>query len=245
MKALGKAGVFLCLMVGLTVWVAAVFSQQGALGASVQPLAGQGQQNARNEEHHSRQADRSIDTAGLTLNSISVPAPTASYTVNLPLVLGPCIPSAPGESDSTVDALTVCSGQTVSGQVNDDDWDDVYQIWTVAHQTLTISMNGTGVGGPGDADLFLFPPGTTDLDEDPWSARSISDSNSEFIQYTVKEEDVEGYWYIDVWDCCDDDGGTNYNVTVTLSGPGATGLEALDVPESDRLRERGRSKGSN
>jgi hypothetical protein len=241
MKTLGKAGVFLCLMVGLTLWVAAVFSQQGALGASNQPSVGQGEHNAQKDDRLSHQAVSSLDSAGLSLDSAAVLDVTLSYTMSLPIVQLGCIPSAPGESDNVVDALKVCSGQTVSGQVNDYDWDDVYKIWTVANQTLTISMSGTGVGGPGDADLYLFPPGTTDVTTDDWADRSINDGNTEFIQGMVL---VGGYWYIDVFDYYDGDGGTNYNLTVTLSGPGAAGIEAFGVPQSDRLRERGRSKGS-
>jgi len=135
--------------------------------------------------------------------------PDNAYSIYLPLVINPCTPAPPGESDNVNDALTVCSGQTVSGQVSDADWDDVYKIWTVANQKLTISMNGSG----GDADLFLFPPGTTDVVTDPWAALSENDGNNEYIQYTVLEG---GYWYIDVFSWA---GTTNYNLTITLSGP--------------------------
>ena len=97
----------------------------------------------------------------------------------------------------------------MSGQVSDADRDDVYKIWTMANQQLTISMNGSG----GDADLFLFPPDTTDVDSDPWAAESAFDGNNEYIQYTVLEG---GFWYIDVFSYS---GSTNYNVTITLSSP--------------------------
>jgi len=90
-----------------------------------------------------------------------------------------------------------------------DDLDDVYKILTVANQQLTISMNGTG----GDADLYLFPPGTTDVDNDPWAADSAFDGNNEYIQYTVVEG---GFWYIDVYSW---EGTTNYNLTIVLSSP--------------------------
>jgi len=135
--------------------------------------------------------------------------PDNALSIYLPLVIKSCLPAPPGESDNVNDALTVCSGQTVSGQVSDADWDDVYKIWTMANQQLTISMNGSG----GDADLFLFPPGSTDVDSDPWAAESAFDGNDEFIQYTVLES---GFWYIDVFSYS---GSTNYNVTITLSSP--------------------------
>jgi hypothetical protein len=132
-------------------------------------------------------------------------------SVYLPLVNYTCTPDPPGESDNIYFPLTVCSGQTVSGQVSevDEDKDDVYKILSKANQKLTISMNGSG----GDADLFLFPPGTTDMDSDPWAAASGSGGNTEFIQYTVLEG---GFWYIDVYSYS---GTTNYNLTITLSSP--------------------------
>ena len=107
----------------------------------------------------------------LSIDRISVRAsgelntePDDDYFIYLPLISGQpkpssCTPDPAGESDNINDALTVCSGQTVSGQVSDDDWDDVYKILTVANQQLTLSMNGSG----GDADLYLFPPGTSNV----------------------------------------------------------------------------------
>ena len=136
--------------------------------------------------------------------------PDDDYFVYLPLVSSPsCTPDPPGESDNVNDALIVCSGQTVSGQVSDDDWDDVYKILTMANQQLTISMNGSG----GDADLYLFPPNTTDVNTDPYVDFSENDGNDEYIQGTVLEG---GFWYIDVFSY---EGTTNYNLTITLSGP--------------------------
>jgi hypothetical protein len=145
-----------------------------------------------------------------------------------------CIPDPPGESDNINDALTVCSGQTVSGQVSDADWDDVYKIATTANQLLTISMNGSG----GDADLFLYPPGTTDVDTDPWADCSINDGNDEFIQGTVL---VGGFWYIDVFSY---EGTTNYNVTVTLSDARASETKNFSI-QTGQVRDRHQSKVPN
>jgi len=157
----------------------------------------------------------------LSIDRISVLAsgelnaePDADYYIYLPLISGrpkpsSCTPDPPGESDNINDALTVCSGQTVSGQVSDDDWDDVYKILTVANQQLTLSMNGSG----GDADLYLFPPGTSNVDTDPYTETSQNEDNNEYIQYTVTEG---GFWYIDVFSY---EGTINYNLTITLSGP--------------------------
>ena len=132
-----------------------------------------------------------------------------AHSVYLPLINYTCVPDLPGDSNNVYFAITVCSGQTVSGQVSTEDEDDVYKILSKANQQLTISMNGTG----GDADLFLFPPGTGNIDTDPWAAASGSDDNYEYIQYTVLEG---GFWYIDVFSYGDS---TNYNLTIILSSP--------------------------
>jgi hypothetical protein len=157
----------------------------------------------------------------LSIDRISVRAsgelntePVDDYYIYLPVINGQpkpssCTPDPAGESDNINDALTVCSGQTVSGQVSDNDWDDVYKILTVANQQLTLSMNGSG----GDADLYLFPPGTSDVDTDPYTETSQNEDNNEYIQYTVTEG---GFWYIDVFSY---EGTINYNLTITLSGP--------------------------
>lgn len=151
----------------------------------------------------------SIGLTSVRASSESIAEATDAQFVYLPLVFVPCTPDPPGESNNVNDALTVCSGQTVSGQVSDADWDDVYKIRTVPNQQLTLSMNGSG----GDADLFLFPPSTTDTDTDPWAEVSDNDGNNEYIQYTVLEG---GFWYIDVFHY---EGAINYNLTITLSSP--------------------------
>jgi hypothetical protein len=68
-------------------------------------------------------------------------------------------------------------------------------------------MSGSG----GDADLYLYPPGTTDIYSDPYVASSTEIGNDELIQGTAN---VTGYWYIDVYAY---DDSTNYNFTATLS----------------------------
>ncbi len=120
-----------------------------------------------------------------------------------------CIPDPPGESDNIADALTVCSGQTVSGQVDDLDFDDVFKISVEPGQQLTVSMDGSG----GDADLYLYPPGATDVMTDIPYAASISLGHSESIQVTIP---AGGYWYVDVYSFS---GTTDYVVTISLSSP--------------------------
>ncbi len=236
-----KATIFIGLMVGLSWWITAMVPLPEALGTLNQPSVNQVEQITQNKIQSFHQVNNDINKADLTLQPITDLDFTSSYTISLPIVLASCIPSPPGESDNVVDALTICSGQTVSGHVNDNDWDDVYKIWAAANQQVTISMNGTGVGGPGDADLYLYPPSTTDINSDPFSDFSENPGNNEFIQGTVL---VEGFWYIDVFDCCDGDGGTNYNLTVTLSGPEATGTKTFNLTGANQFRDLGRSKTS-
>lgn len=161
------------------------------------------------------------------------------YLVYLPLVARRwpiCTPDPPGESDNIDDALTVCSGQTVSGRVSSPDWDDddVYKIWAVASQQLTISMYGSG----GDADLYLFPPGSTDVYTDEAVDWSDGWDNDEYIHYTTTEW---GFWYIDVFSA---EGTTNYNLTITLSGPGAAGAKEFGLAGANQARDRRQSKPS-
>jgi len=120
-----------------------------------------------------------------------------------------CTPDPPGESDNIADALKVCSGQTVAGQVDGSDLDDVYQLFVSSGGHLTVSMNGSG----GDADLYLYPPGTTDVNTDPAYAVSADSSNTEFIQLTVPSG---GFWYVDVFSYA---GATDYSLTLSVASP--------------------------
>jgi len=147
-----------------------------------------------------------------------IPDPGPSTDVYLPIVMTnvsngsvpyDCIPDPPGESDNVADALIVCSGQTVSGQVDDSDFDDVFRILVEAGQQLAILMSGNG----GDPDLYLYPPDTTDVMTDIPYAASTSLGNSESIHVTIP---ASGYWFVDVYSF---DGATNYEVTVNVSSP--------------------------
>ncbi|MCB0194580.1 MAG: trypsin-like serine protease [Anaerolineae bacterium] len=141
------------------------------------------------------------------------PPPVLTEAVYLPIILRAyssaptaCTPTTPGESDSFADALIVCAGQTVTGQVNaSSDADDVYKIAVAAGRQLTLTLSGTG----GDADLYLYAPGTTNFSTP--AAFSAHNGNNEFIQRTLS---TAGGWYIDVNAF---DGVTNYNLTINIS----------------------------
>ncbi|MBI1882018.1 MAG: pre-peptidase C-terminal domain-containing protein, partial [Chloroflexi bacterium] len=174
--------------------------------------------------------------AGL-VNALNVINASTSLikTVYLPIVLkassGSCTSS--GDSNNIADALTICSGQAVSGQVNDPtDLDDVFKLFVSANQTLTISMNGSG----GDADLYLYPPGTTDIYVDPFVDSSANNGNTEFIQGTVL---TAGFWYIDVYAYS---GTTNYNVTATISSASSTEVKTFTLTGAARNRNDDKNK---
>lgn len=136
-----------------------------------------------------------------------LPTPTATpVPTSTPSATSDCIPDSAGESNNINDALTICGGQPVSGQVSSDDKDDVYKIWAEANQDVSISLTGTG----GDADLFLYPPESSDINTDPIAAESADDGNNEVIEGTFLST---GYWYIDVYSY---KGTTNYNLSVTF-----------------------------
>jgi len=148
-----------------------------------------------------------------------IPDPELSTDVYLPMVMAnasddsvptDCTPDPPGESDNIADALIVCSGQTVSGQVSSPtDLDDVFKILVESGQQLTSSTTGNG----GDVDLYLYPPDTSDVITDPWYTASRHSGSDESIQVTIP---TGGYWYVDVYAYS---GLTDYDVTVSLSSP--------------------------
>jgi secreted trypsin-like serine protease len=120
-----------------------------------------------------------------------------------------CTPSPAGDTDNTSDALVVCSGQTILRQVNDlGDQDDVFKIQVNSGQHLSLILSGSG----GDADLYLYPPGTLDVNTDPWAARSSTAGNDESINFSAN---ASGYWYVEVFACS---GMTSYDLVVTVSG---------------------------
>jgi len=119
-----------------------------------------------------------------------------------------CTPDPAGESDNINDAIIVCAGQTVTGQVSDADLDDVYRIYAVNGQVLTLTTSGTGGG---DVDLYLYLPDATDIYVDTPVAYSLSVGNNEMISGTVS---ATGYWYIDLYSYS---GTIDYTLMITLS----------------------------
>jgi hypothetical protein len=124
-----------------------------------------------------------------------------------PFIFAPPCPPL-GESDNIPDALTINSGQKICGQVSQPgDPDDVYRIFATAGQQLTITLNGSG----GNADLYLYAPGATDIITSPAAAFSTGPTSAEFIQLTASST---GFWYIDILAAS---GVVTYRLNVTLN----------------------------
>ncbi len=97
------------------------------------------------------------------------PGPLGS-SVYLPIIIrgtadnggGSCITES-GDVANDIDQSPpeVFSGQKLCGQVSNSDWDDVYRIYVTAGQQLSLQMTGSGL----DADLYLFAPGTTSVNQ--------------------------------------------------------------------------------
>ncbi len=132
------------------------------------------------------------------------------------LATSSCTADAPGESSNIGDARIICSGQTVSGQVGPTDRDDVYKIYVLANQRVTIQLSGSG----GDADLYLYPPGTADVNVDGYVDKSTNEGNDETIAGQVL---ATAYWYVDVYSFS---GTTNYTLIVTISATTSAASES-------------------
>jgi hypothetical protein len=132
-----------------------------------------------------------------------------------------CTPDATRETSNVGDAQTICPQQTVAGTVNvAGDRDDVFRIALPANQYIRITMTGTG----GDADLYLYPPGTTTVTGGGYYARSILVNSNEMIETTTN---VAGNWYVDVYAYQE---GTSYSIKVELlASPTAAVIEGGEV----------------
>jgi hypothetical protein len=130
-----------------------------------------------------------------------------------------CTPGPAGESNNVADAITICSGQSVTGRVSSDDRDDVYRIFGEEGQQILLALQGTG----GDADLYLYAPNISDINADAYHTRSVAEGNTEFIQITLP---TPGYWIVDVYAYS---GTTDYTLTATLLAPGSAAQAPVDA----------------
>ena len=156
------------------------------------------------------------------------------YKLYMPLIIkhyystSNCTPDPAGDSDDIDDALIICDGQVVPGQVSDDDYDDVFKIYAVKGQTLSAALSGSG----GDADLYLYAPGSTGIYvNSPWAYSITPYSSQELISLTIPES---GYWYVNVFSYS---GTINYSLTTTLSAT-STNLQTAPLENLDRSQRK-------
>ena len=107
----------------------------------------------------------------------------------------PSGPPLPSDSSNITDAVLVYDGQTLDGVVRPEDTDDVFRINLTTGMTLHLALRGEDR----DADLYLYPPETTDvdgIDRNQFVAASNGLASNEVIDYVVSRT---GTWYIDVY----------------------------------------------
>lgn len=121
-----------------------------------------------------------------------------------------CQSSSPSDTSNINDSMTICPGQQVNGQVNQngDEW-DVYRVFSSAFTYAYIDLVGSG----GTAEVYVFGPGYTDMltaYPDVVLENPVSNNPAQvFIAST-------GYWYIAVNAA---EGSTTYVLNVTSSPP--------------------------
>ncbi|MBS3956261.1 MAG: cell wall-binding repeat-containing protein [Clostridiales bacterium] len=139
-----------------------------------------------------------------------------AYTLNVATaaapVLGP-IHSIPG---------VTYTPPSVTGQLDrGTEPDHVYAIEVAGGQRLSVAMSATG----GDADVFLFGPGATDVTTDTPVAGAATPDNPEFLFYDVPLG-AGGTYYLNVWAAS---GSPLYELSATVAPTPAPGAEA-EIP---------------
>lgn len=123
-----------------------------------------------------------------------------------------CTPDPPGDSEDVADALTICAGRAVAGQLNGFDFANVYKISLTGNQLMTIDLVGNGAG---DVDLYLYRPGISSISEDFSTESAVTNSNRERLETTTR---YGGDWYVVVrkFSSAND---MTYTLTVTVTPP--------------------------
>ncbi|MCB9137935.1 MAG: pre-peptidase C-terminal domain-containing protein [Caldilineaceae bacterium] len=165
-----------------------------------------------------------VEATKLTATSTEDESVTSSHTVQtrvgqaegafLPIIIRgreqttpDCTPDPAGETSNINDSRRICSGQTVTGSVSQSDRSDVYKIYFAEDTGVSITLSGSG----GDADLYLYTPDATDVNETSAVAISINLDSNELIEGTAL---VSGDWYIEVYSY---EGSTDYQLQVNLA----------------------------
>lgn len=136
--------------------------------------------------------------------------PRVRMTGDAPTLSGQGVTVAVAESEPNNAPATADQAMNVNeGTVNEStDTDDVYWINANAGDVIEARLSHDySSGGWGDVDLFLFGPGTTDVDTDPVLDFSVENRvNRDYIRFTVPPGGG-GQYYVDVY-TADSDGET-------------------------------------
>ena len=100
---------------------------------------------------------------------------------------------AMGAADDDFPGVPIMASPIVGTLDEDTDFDDVFSVYLNAGQSITAALKG-----PGDADfdLYLYPPGSTDIMVDPIEDSSSWSGSVELLNYTAE---TSGVYYLDVW----------------------------------------------
>ncbi|MDY0340173.1 MAG: cell wall-binding repeat-containing protein [Coriobacteriia bacterium] len=74
-----------------------------------------------------------------------------------------------------------------------DSCDDVVAVELEAGQSITAALKGTDGA---EFDLYLYGPGTTDVDSDPYETNSVNSGSVELLNYTAR---ASGTYYLDIY----------------------------------------------
>lgn len=100
---------------------------------------------------------------------------------------------AMGAADDDFPGVPIMASPIVGTLDEDTDFDDVFSVYLNAGQSITAALKG-----PGDADfdLYLYPPGSTDIVADPIEDSSYWRGSVELLNYTAE---TSGVYYLDVY----------------------------------------------
>lgn len=100
---------------------------------------------------------------------------------------------AMGAADDDFPGVPIMASPIVGTLDEDTDFDDVFSVYLNAGQSITAALKG-----PGDADfdLYLYPPGSTDIVADPIEDSSAWSGSVELLNYTAE---TSGVYYLDVY----------------------------------------------
>ena len=100
---------------------------------------------------------------------------------------------AMGAADDDFPGVPIMASPIVGTLDEDTDFDDVFSVYLNAGQSITAALKG-----PGDADfdLYLYPPGSTDIVADPIEDASTWSGSVELLNYTAE---TSGVYYLDVY----------------------------------------------